>query len=1058
MAGNIKGITIEIGGSTTKLDKALKGVDSKARSMQTELKQINTLLKFDPKNTEALAQKQRVLAESLSNTREKLEILKEAQRQVAEQFARGDVSEEQYRRINREVEFTQQNVQRLEGQLRELNSTSGELTLEQDLKKADETAQGLQKELDEVNKLLKFDPKNTEALAQKQEILRESIENTKDKLELLREEQRRVAEQFERGEIGADQYREINREVVAAEQNLRSLQRELNNTNNTWGQAASSVEKFGKGAEKAGKAIMPLSAAAAGLGVGMVKTAADFEAGMSQVAATMGITAEEIRKGSEDFEKLSASAREMGKSTQFSAAQAAEALNYLALAGFDADKSVALLPKALDLAAAGGMELGQATDMITDSMSALGISVQDADRFIDEMARTSQKSNTSVAQLGDAILTVGATAKGLKGGTNELNTALGLLANIGVKGAEGGTKLRNIIMAMTPTTKAAAAAFEYLGVETYDAEGNLRGLNEIMGEMSEAMTSLTQEEKARIMSSIFNKQDLAGASGMLAQCAKDIDAVSSALELMGVNTKGIDLSDLASNMDTFADKTDFTNHVISNFGLDIEQASAMYEGLKNVISNTTVWDSLSENVRDSKDAAKEMADTMNDNLKGQLIELQSALSELAISLGNIMMPAIKAVVEGIQKFVDWLNNLSPAAQKTIVVILAIVAALGPLLILIGKISLRVADVMNFIGFIGPALAGLSGTATAAGGVLAAVFSPVGLAVAAVIAVIVLLIKNWDDLKYLAGELWNALTEIWNGIKETVVGAVTGIRDGIAGAWTGVKEAVTSKVSEIGEGLKASVDGWKEKFSKGWAEIKEGASRDWGAIKQTLSDRLGAIGKSFKDAGGGYRGMMAATWEAIKQTAALQWKGVKTVINTIAKALGMDLSGFWASIESKAKTAWENVKTAILRPIETARDKINQIVESIKGFFRNMKLEIPKIKMPKLPRFEMSGNFSLNPPQVPKIGVNWYKQGGIFSAPSIIGVGEAGREAVLPIDKIDSIMARAIEKVGGSGMSFSFAFNEPVTVRSEEDIERIADRAAQKIKQAIESRRRAGGRA
>lgn len=203
--------------------------------------------------------------------------------------------------------------------------------------------------------------------------------------------------------------------------------------------------EFNKGIEKAKGSTNNLAgfikkvgiAAAVGkIGKASIDMGMTFEASMSQVAATMGMTKEEIEGGSDSFKLLEKAAKEAGATTQFSATESAEALNYLALAGYDAEGAVKMLPKVLNLAAAGGMDLASASDMVTDSMSALGIETKDADKFIDQMAKTSQKSNTNVAQLGEAILTVGGTAKVLKGGTAELNAQLGILADNGIKSAK----------------------------------------------------------------------------------------------------------------------------------------------------------------------------------------------------------------------------------------------------------------------------------------------------------------------------------------------------------------------------------------------------------------------------------------------------------------------------------------------------------------------------------------------------------------------------------------------------------------------------------------------
>jgi TP901 family phage tail tape measure protein len=165
------------------------------------------------------------------------------------------------------------------------------------------------------------------------------------------------------------------------------------------------------------------------------------------------------------------------------------------------------LPTVLNLAAAGGIDLASASDMVTDAMSALGMGVDEADTMVDQMAKTASTTNTSVSQLGEGILTIGATAKSIKGGTAELNTALGILANNGIKGSEGGTHLRNVILSLQSPTDTAASCIEDLGLQIYDSEGNMRSLNDILGDLNSSMSDMSSEEKNNIISTIFNKTD-----------------------------------------------------------------------------------------------------------------------------------------------------------------------------------------------------------------------------------------------------------------------------------------------------------------------------------------------------------------------------------------------------------------------------------------------------------------------------------------------------------------------------------------------------------------------
>lgn len=297
------------------------------------------------------------------------------------------------------------------------------------------------------------------------------------------------------------------------------------------------------------KGLSAMSVAAGNLISGMVKSATgkiaelttasvgvgmSFEASMSQVAATMGTSVDQIQN-------LTDKAKEMGSTTQFTATQAADALNYLALAGYDADKAAAVLPSVLNLAAAGSMDLAYASDLVTDAMASLNIEAtkSNVDDFGNKLAMAASKANANVSQLGEAILTVGGTAANLKGGTTELTTALGVLANVGIKGAEGGTHLRNVILSLQSPTDDAAKMMDKLGLNVYDAQGDMRGLDEILGDLNASMDGMTQGQKDNIVNQLFNKTDLAAVNGLLAAQGDtwdtlyaNIDSAGGAMEQM----------------------------------------------------------------------------------------------------------------------------------------------------------------------------------------------------------------------------------------------------------------------------------------------------------------------------------------------------------------------------------------------------------------------------------------------------------------------------------------------------------------------------------------------
>lgn len=575
--------------------------------------------------------------------------------------------------------------------------------LQRALSDVNEKSKGVDKQLKEVNRSLKFNPGNTELLAQKQTLLKQRVEQTKEKLEALKAAQAKLDDDPAVDKT-SQEYMELRREIIETESKLKHFKQEAEKLNNVKLKAlGDQLKSVGDKMKTVGKnATQYVSAPiAAGLGAA-VKTTMDFDYAMSQVAATMGKTTQEMQEEKVTTDEFSGSLRdlaiEMGSKTAFSATQAAEALNYMALAGYDAKTSAEMLPKVLNLAAAGNMDLATASDMVTDSQSALGLSLEETDTLIDQMAKTSSKTNTSVEQLGSAILTVGGTAKTMKGGTEELASVLGVLADNGVKGSEGGTALRNILLSLQSPTDKAAATLEALGIQVFDAEGKMRDLRDIMPEMNAALSELTDEERTKAIASIFNKRDLKSVNALLA-------------------------------------------------------------------TSTGRWDELSKAIGNSGGAAEEMAGTQLDNLKGSLTILKSALEGLAIHVGDVLTPYIKRFAEWITSLVDKFNELSPTAQTIITFIGIAVAAIGPLLVVAGVLLSCIGSIITALPMLGAGLTALAG--------------PVGIVVAAIaglIAVGVLLYKNWDKIKEKAGALKEWIVAKFNALKEGVKNIFAGIRD------------------------------------------------------------------------------------------------------------------------------------------------------------------------------------------------------------------------------------------------------------------------------------------
>lgn len=997
--------------------------------------------------------------------------------------------------------------------------------LDKALKSVNSSIKTTQSGLKDVSKLLKLDPTNTELLTQKQKLLKDAVGSTKEKLDALKLAQEQAKAQLESGDLGQDKYDALQREIIETEQELKRLQEQAIESNAALAKIEEVGDKLQTAGDKisgAGQKLLPVTAAVAGLGTAAVKTTADFDTSMSQVQATMGITKDAMSELNGEsvntVEALRDLAKQMGSETAFSASECADAMNYLALAGYDTQEIYDTLPTVLNLAAAGGIDLASASDMVTDAMSALGMETSEADTMVDQMSKTASTTNTSVSQLGEAILTIGATAKTVKGGTAELNTALGILANNGIKGAEGGTHLRNVILALQSPTDKAAACMESLGVEVYDSEGNMRSLNDILGDLNTSMDGMTSAEKQNIISSIFNKTDLAAVNSLL-------------------------------------------------------------------VSTGDSWDSLQQSITESGGAAQQMADTQLDNLSGQITILKSALEGLAISFGEILMPKIRAAAKKIQEFVDKLNGMNDEQKETVLKIAAVVAAIGPMLILFGKVTSTVGTAMKgFSGLtkgiakLGVKIAGSSGSITGLGSALGAVAGPV-LAVVAVVGILVAAFVNlwntneefrdaitgiWDGIKSKFEEFSQGITErlnalgfdfesivdvlkaVWNGFCELlaplfegafqqisnilsgVMDVLTGLLDVFIGLftgnweqlWTGVKEVfggiwdficntfsnylnviqnvadtvlgwfgtswdevwnsvsttftniwngITSFFSDtwetiknvvsvgiqfIGSLLEAAWDIITLPFQLIWENCGDTITSIWETIKTTVGSAINAVSSTLSSVMNAIQTTISNIWtaistkistvvnsikttvstvfNAIKTTATTIWNGIKTSISTVVdgvktkvttvfNSVKSTLSSVFSSIKSTATSVWNGIKSAITGPIDQAKTHISNALNSIKSFFANCKLSLPHIKMP---HFSISGSFSLNPPSVPHLSVSWYKEGGIMTDPTLFGFngsslmagGEAGPEAILPLKGFYAKLEAMLDsKLNMSGM-------------------------------------------
>ena len=883
--------------------------------------------------------------------------------------------------------------------------------LEKALKNVNSTIKNTQSQLKDVNRLLKLDPSNTELLSQKQRALKDAIGATSEKLETLKQAQEQAKKQLENGDLGQDKYDALQREIIETEQELRRLQEEAASTSvalSKIDQAGKKMEAFGESVSHAGQAIMPASMAVAGLGAAAVKTAADFDEGMSKVAAISGATGD-------DLDALRDKAREMGAKTKFSASEAASAMEYMAMAGWKTEDMLGGIEGIMNLAAASGEDLATTSDIVTDALTAFGLTAQDSAHFADILAAASSNANTNVAMMGETFKYCAPIAGALGFSAEDVAEAIGLMANAGIKSTQAGTALRTIMNNLSGEVKITGAALGEVTIATTNTDGSMRELSDILADCRGAFSQLSESEKAQAAEALVGK-----------------NAMSGFLALM--NAGDADIEKLANSIDHCSD-----TFVKTVDGAIIPMSQALEEGID--------W------IEEYNGVSEQMAAVMQDNLGGQLTILKSQLEELAISFGEMLMPAIRAIVSKIQAFVDKLNGMSESQRKVILTIGLIVAALGPLLVILGTVISKVGAAMQ--GFVklatgvrklGVAVKAGSGFFGKLGAALGGISGPV-LAVVAVIAALVAAFKHlWDTNE----EFRNAITAIWEGIVSKIQAFCQGITDRLnalgfdfrsildvlKALWDGlcqylapVFEAAFNVVSTVLGAVLDVITGLLDVFiglftgnwSQMWEGIKEIFSGIWNAVVKLFSNRIENIKTTASTVFNAIKTVVSTIWNGIKTTISTVVDGIKSKVSTVFNSVKTTVSSVFNAIKSTATSVWNGIKTAIITPIEAARDKVRSVVDTIKGFFTGLKLELPHIK---LPHFRVSGTLSISPPSVPHLSIDWYKQGGIMTSPTIFGMngsalmagGEAGAEAILPLSGFyKQLEAMLTEKLNTSVM-------------------------------------------
>lgn len=588
---------------------------------------------------------------------------------------------------------------------------------------------GTQSQLKDVERLLKLDPSNTELLRQKQKLLADAVSETKDKLETLKSAEKQAQDQFKEGKISEEQYDALKREIIDTEQKLKSLEDQAGKSNVTLQQISAVGDKFqevGQKIEGVGKKLLPISAAVGGIGVAAVKTTADFDSSMSNVSAISGATGE-------DFDRLRDKAREMGAETKFSASEAADAMSYMAMAGWKTEDMLGGIGGIMDLAAASGADLATTSDIVTDALTGMGYTAADAGRLADVMAAASSNANTNVEMMGETFKYVAPVCGSLGYSMEDTALAVGLMANSGIKASQAGTQLRGALTNMVKPTEAMEGVMNELGIEIANEDGSMKSLDETLKILRDSFAVTTEEQKAQRLATL-EQQAVADGYGdslkglteeekyfqlaMYAGQEQVKDMSEAQFKKMAQDKLGIKVTkktnreqvaqNLALELGTQAIEG-LTQEQQSQYAATLFGKEAMSGMLAIINASEEDYNKLSDAIANSEGVAKSMSETMQDNLNGQLQILKSQLEEAAISIGDALMPKIRELVKKIQEWTDWFNQLDESQKEMVVTIGLVAAALGPMLIAIGKVSTGIGALLHMTSSLGGVLGALGMT-------------------------------------------------------------------------------------------------------------------------------------------------------------------------------------------------------------------------------------------------------------------------------------------------------------------------------------------------------------
>lgn len=879
---NIKGITIEIDGKTTGLQKSLQGVDNEAKKVSSELKEVDRLLKFNPGNAEAVKQKQKLLAEQISITSTKLTQLKNAERDVDTQFKSGKIGEEKYRAFKREIEFTEGALNGYRGQLTKLTTDQERLS------------------------------QNTERLSTFFRATKTSVDDYADVLGT------RLVNSIKNGKASADDLEiainKVGKSSLGSKADIIQMKEALDRIND-----GSSIDVVKTDLE------------------GLKTTSKNTEEQLATVGR--GITAGNLMQATEILSQASDKIINFGKNAQDAFRKVDDGLDVITK---ETGKSSDEFKKQFDNIS-DSMPI-ESFEQLGLALGALDTQFGFTDGVLEESARKFLKfSDINTTDVKTSI----ESAKSAMSAYNLENSELAM-----------------VLDSVTATSQSTGVATEKLFESVTKGAPQIKALGLSFSEGAEL---IGQFEKA----GVDGDAALAALNKSRSNFAKDGKSLTEGLAEM--KNKLADAKDET-------EKLNIANEVFGDKG-----GAKMLDAIER---GEFKLDDFAKAAKNSAGIVEGTFEKTLDPIDRQIIATQildKTMADFGATIAESLVPMIDAISDIVKVF-----SALPGPVKTVVVIV------GGLIALIGLLAPSIAAIISIVTSFGAA----SGAASVGTGMLSASLLPIigviALIVVAIVAII-LVFKNWGTITDWFKKVWESFGSwfkgFWNGIVNFFLGIWQFIQDNLKTIIEAIIILITGPFGLIGVLI-----------FENWDNIKKFTIAIWESIKGFFIKLMESIYSIFKNTWEGIKSIILGVIESIKNTIFSIWENVKNI-----------LVGIWNGLKDSASTIFEGIKNAIVSPIEWAKNKLREIIGGITSLFSNVKFEFPKIK---LPHFKISGGFSLTPPSVPSLGVDWYAKGGIMTSPTVFGIngsrllagGEAGAEAILPLNSKNlSIIGEQIAK-------------------------------------------------